>query len=45
MVRMQFSQNVFGCQPCLLKKFPEQLGLHCYTVSTHPGELLLELPP
>jgi len=45
MVRMQFSQNVYGYQPCLLKKLPEQLGLHCYAVSTHPDELVLETPP
>jgi len=27
------------------KKLPEQLGLHCYAVSTHPDELVLEPPP
>jgi len=26
-------------------KLPEQLGLHCYAVSTHPDELVLEPPP
>jgi len=44
MVRMQFSQNVYGCQPCLLKKLLEQLGLHCYAVSIYPDELVLEPP-
>jgi len=30
----------------LLKKLPaEHLGLHCYTVSTHLDELVLEPPP
>jgi len=27
------------------KKLPEQLGLHCYAVSTHPDELVLTPPP
>ena len=27
------------------KKLPEQLGLHCYAVNTHPDELVLEPPP
>jgi len=27
------------------KRLPEQLGLHCYVVSTHPDELVLESPP
>jgi len=27
------------------KKLPEQLGLHCYAVGTHPDELVLEPPP
>jgi len=31
--------------PCLLKKLPEQLGLHLYAFSTHPDELVLEHPP
>jgi len=26
------------------KKLPEQLGLHCYAVSTHLDELVLEPP-
>ena len=26
------------------KKLPEQLGLHCYAVSTHPDELVLDPP-
>ena len=26
------------------KKLPEQLGLHCYAVTTHPDELVLETP-
>jgi len=26
------------------KKLHEQLGLHCYAVSTHPDELVLEPP-
>ena len=28
----------------MLKKLPEQLGLHCYAVSTHPDELVLDPP-
>jgi len=36
--------NVYGYQPCLLKKLPEKLGLHCYAVSIHPDELVRELP-
>jgi len=28
----------------LLRKLPEQLGLHCYAVSTHPDELVLNPP-
>ena len=27
------------------KKLPEQLGLHCYAVGTHPDELVLEPLP
>jgi len=27
------------------KKLPEQLGLHCYEVSTHPDELVFHSPP
>jgi len=44
MARMRFSQNVYGFKQCLLKKLPEQLVLHCYAVSTHPDELVLEPP-
>jgi len=29
----------------LSKKLPDQLGLNCYAVSTHPYELVLEPPP
>jgi len=29
----------------LSKKLPDQLGVNCYAVSTHPYELVLELPP
>jgi len=35
---------VYGYQPCLLKKLPEKLGLHCYAVSIHPAELVREPP-
>jgi len=32
-------------RPCLLKKLPEQMGLHRYAVSMHADELVLEPPP
>jgi len=41
---MRFGQNVHGYWPCLLKKFPEQLGFHRYEVSTHPDEFVPEPP-
>jgi len=42
---MRFSQNVYRYQRCLFEKVTQQLGLHCYAISAHPDELVLEPLP